>query len=243
MPVIPGGVPETGQLLPAGFLRLRVAIDGDAHHDDGRLAPKVTLTVEEPAEAVGQIGFQNFYLGTHEDPDAEQDATWKRHFPCRDFVTMAHKAGISTDGRDVATVAAELEGQLVGALCSIVTEPDVKNGEPNKYAGQQNNRFRWLRVDEREPFTKPAEGEPVRSTRPAPPPAAAAAPRPAPAAARPAPAAAPARAAVPAAPPARVAAAPPRTAGAGIRCTLCPPDAPLVARAEFPGHMDQAHPE
>lgn len=159
---IPSGVPKVG-ILPAGVMVFRIGtFERENTTNDGRWMPRVDLTVEEPADAEGLVHFEGFCIGMQDDPEGDEPSTWKKSFGARNLITMADAAGVETQVPPMELLDS-LEGQLVGAVVGISTEPetDKKTGEPNQYAGQQRNRLNnWFTPGKREPYVKEDEDKP-----------------------------------------------------------------------------------
>jgi hypothetical protein len=198
----------------------------------GCLMFKTSMRVTEPAKDVDMLVYDNFVIGTEDDPTAELPETWtaSRAFGARRLMEFLDAIGVQSDDSDEwEQEAVEQQGQ------ALVIQQTPDKG-PRK--GQPQNRISKY---------YPLGGAPTVQTAPkakagakaaapakvATPPARAAAPAAAkPAAARPNGHAAPATTAKATAKPTVVSKGQPK-----LRCVLCNED---VARNEFPAHY-QAH--
>lgn len=216
-------IPEAG-LLPAGLLLFEIAEGKETETSTNKLAYQVQLVVLEPAGARGMPAWNMFTIGSNDDPMAEEDETWRRSFGGRQMKTMAVKAGVAFDGRDMDEVCADLKGQRVLAMCEVQVEPETgKDGLPNAYAGRIRNNFTaWYAPGSREPFLKEEGQTGAPLAKPAPRPATAAQQK-GNGAAKPVEAKKPAGAAT-------------------FTCTACVPQQ-VIARAQLQAHMEQKHPE
>jgi len=162
---IPKGIPPVGVTV-VGSLLLKIGqFDRDATTQDGRSMPKVQLTIEEPTSHKGLVVFEQFCLGTEDDPEADEADTWKKSYGCRDLCTMAEAAGVEYEGVSPDQLLDNLEGQMVGAVYTRFIEPEKitrgeNKGEDNPYAGQERaKRQRWLVPGEFEPEVDDAGGK------------------------------------------------------------------------------------
>jgi len=147
---IPGKLIPDSSNLPDGVYLLRVEGFDVAESYDGYLQFKAQLRVEEPKSHKGLPHFEQWTIGHVKDPNANDDATWKR-FPatcCKQFVT---RAGASFDG-DPEDVAAELRGQRVmGRLVNTINPAKNRDGTPNPYAGETRCQVKdWYEPGEKD---------------------------------------------------------------------------------------------
>lgn len=218
-------------VVPTNLYALTVGEPKWEYSNDGKLQLSIPCRIDGPQLYKDAMLFPRFFIGTDDDPAADQPETWKKRGAqdLKKFLVGVFGEVGALTGNIVTDVAAT---QGAGVLCLIEHTIDqrvsVKNRatgemEPNQYQGQEQNRFKkWFAPNDPEASARVGLMEVPTAKAGAPRPAAApAAPAPRPPAAPPtaaapaAPAApsvprtAPARAATPPAPPARPAAPPP----------------------------------
>lgn len=148
--VVPTGVKDPFENLPGGVLefetvRLEEAVKGA----ENLFCYVATLRVVAPEQSAGVEHQETFFIGTSEDPNAEQAETWiKRAGRLKQYV---EKSGVAFEGADMEMVASEIQQTHVLANVEQKHEPEMKKGEPNPYAGRVRSNVRgWLAVGERE---------------------------------------------------------------------------------------------
>ena len=229
-------IPDTG-MVPDGAYLIQIidvpeaATKGgeDAVLPAGCLMYRAVHWIVEPAQFTGMQLFDNFVIGTAEDPEAEDPETWKASIGARLFKQMLKKAQVPF-GQDLDEMCLIAVGQQ---LIAVVGSQITKRGTPmNQIRSYYAVGERQVGIDASAPAVPKAAAPKARpvATSAAPPTAAAAAP-PTRAVPRPAPTA-----------PAPPAPKGPAKAAAGVpmvKCTICNNQ---VARAEFATHV-QSHTE
>ena len=255
-------VPDVGQLLPKGIYVLSIADIEERSTNinpetgiGGKLMYSPEFRVVEPADFADSPLYDNFVIGTDDDPEAGMEETWQKSFGSRRFKQLIKMANVPADS-DIDNVIASLRDQQVVADVDVEEDTD----EASKYYGRKQNRIRgFYQLGTRQPVVQEQPKQisapvmraaPARAAAPQPRPAAQATPQPAP---RPVPgAAAPVQAPAPARAPTRTQPAPrpngPTPAAAGtavptakrpasqmVQCSEC---GEKVPRAEFPQHIE-----
>lgn len=225
---------QEDNILPTGTYHVSVMLE-DGMSGTGKRMPKARFDVKEPADYMGMALFENYVVGTDENPNNVNAGT----IGARGLKKML-KAAQVPQGNSMAQLCASVAGSELLIVVNQYTEKD------GAYAGTLRNRVaNYHRLGEREVKVAPAIGSPpgmgaapAMPAAPTPPPAAPvvnatpitevpAAPTPPPVQASPA--APPVQPVVPAAP-----AAP---GGPTTRCTICQQDVPWD---QFGTHV-QAH--
>lgn len=229
--VIPEGIPELG-LLPKAIVQFAIEELEETTTGTGKYNIKALLRAEEPTALAGMPLYMNFVIGTNDDPEASEPATWQQSFGSRNLNTMSLKAGVRFAGRSVSEALSELKGQKVLGNVTVQKQPETnKDGSPNQYAGNESNNITsWYSVGTREPVILEQPGLAAAPAKAAAKPAA----KPVPGK----PAAAPAvKQATPAAKPVQLLVCDP-CVQAGVE-----KEAASFPRAEFLKHVTEAHPE
>ena len=241
----PSSVPDSS-VFPGGAFELEIEELNEEASDSGKAMYRAVLRSQGPS-LVGVPHFENYVLGSDEDPNADDPATMAASMGARNLKRLLKKAGVEMSS-DLDDDCARAIGQHVIGVFTQFTEPDLRrDGTQNQYAGQIRNRVQVFALGERElgeqPGVAPVAPAPRQPRAPA-----AVQPRPAHRAAAPAPRAAapparpaPAPATRPAAPPPPRAAAPapraaaPRAAASRqLKCTVCQE---MVSQDEFGAHI------
>jgi hypothetical protein len=217
------GIPDDNVLF-GGNYRMRVQEVDDVVTSTGKRMLKVRFVVEEPDMFANMSHFENYVVGTEENPMGLANGS---------MGTQQLKKLFKASQVPRSNNIEELLGQLTGAICIIAISRYAETKK--EYAGQLRNKITgYYKVGERETgITEAMEGaaRPVQHTMPAPPAmpqAARPAPQPAPAYAPPPPSYAPAPPAPPAAPSA------PETPGVMNQCPICKAQVPAV---NFQAHL------
>lgn len=231
-------VPDTN-VVPDGVYRVSIAEFEEKTSKNGKLMYNARLEIIEPQEFEGMGIFEMFVIGSDDDLDAQDDATWVKSFGARRMKNMLKAAGVPLDN-DMDTVsAAAIQQELVVAVSQKVeTEGDYAGRVRNNIGGffplgQKEVGLNAGNVPTPKAMPKVAPAPAQRTA-----PASAIAGRPigtahtAPAPAQPVRAAQPAPAArpTPAAPRAAVPKASPQ-----VKCTICDS---MVERATFADHVE-----
>ncbi len=231
-------IPDTGMVPDGAYLIQIIDVPEAATKGaEGSVLPAGCLMyravhwIVEPAQFTGMQLFDNFVIGTVEDPEAEDPETWKASIGARLFKQMLKKAQVPF-GQDLEEMCNIAVGQQ---LIAVVGSQITGRGTPmNQIRSYYAVGERQVGIDAQAPAVpKAAAPKPRPAATPAapataggtgPPPPTRAVPRPPPTApAPPAPKA-----------PAKAAAGVPM-----VKCTICNQQ---VARAEFATHV-QSHTE
>jgi hypothetical protein len=222
--------------VPDGVYQVFIAELEETASKNGKLMYNARLEIMEPTDFAGMGIFEAFVIGSEEDPDAAEDATWVKAFGARRLKNMLKAAQVPMDTDMDNIIAAALQQQLV---ISATQEVDTGERDP-QYKGRVRNRINAFYqlghkevglTEEAAPAPKKALAAVPKAPAPAAKPAAPKAAAPAPRAPAPAPRAPAPQAAAPRPAPA---AAKPRAAGTA-HCSICNTD---VARAEFVEHVE-----
>lgn len=218
-------IPDSGVLLDGTYHVAGEELTAD-FSSTGKKMYSARMVVAAPDDYQGMYMFENFVIGTDDDPQATQLSTWKKSIGARRLKGMLKAAGIPSSN-DEAAICAGFKGVQFMIVVSQYTE---KGGD---YDGTIRNRIGgFYRVGERAPEVT---GKPTgaRGATPMPTPAAVTPTAPAPPTPTPvsAPTAAPA---APAAPPAPTAPSPqpaaeaPAPAAAMLPCGVCGKQIPVT---------------
>ena len=183
-----GEIPDSN-VLPDGVYELQIESLEDTTSGSGKRMFKCCLRVTEPKEWANHPHFENFVIGSDDDPDGAQPETRKRSLGAITLKKMLSKAGVPLD----RMVCQNAVGQRV--VCNIIQTIETKEGQ---YKGQARNKItRWYAAGEaatgtstqptpplaaQPPKARGAAGRPNEPTPPATPaPGVGVSPRPAPA--------------------------------------------------------------
>jgi len=176
----------SGGLLPEGILMVEGVEMSVLYSQNGKRMIKIQFRVEEPEDAVGRVGFNNFVLGSDTDPEANTDLeTWKNFGPSlyKEQLHAANYAGLGginyADHKTQEDLCAQYAGTKFLVECYNTKQ---KGGD---YDGTEQNNFRYHKIGTRAVGLKGAATKTVKTAPMAPVQAPAA---PAPPAAAPAPA-------------------------------------------------------
>lgn len=209
-----GNIPDSS-LLPDGIFRLKLAKveavmtasrDGKA----SKLMYKTMSQVIEPKSHAGLMYFEQFVIGTEDDPEAEELSTWQTSFGARNWKKLCAKTNVPYgDEEDEDTYLANLKGAEYLATVIQKVEPDkLKNGEDNPYKGRVNNQTTaFWSIGEKDAVLTNGHDKPK---------------------------------AAPRGPRATTTTTDPKAAPSDtVKCSACPPDAPKVARKALAAHVKQ----
>jgi hypothetical protein len=157
-----GNIPDSN-IVPDGTYHLKVVElksdttkvkEDDDNPRPARLFYRLAAQIVAPAAYKGQFYREDFYIGTDEDPDAEQLDTWSSSFGARNFKKFLKATGVAFgDEEDDDSLAAAVKGQEYLATIVQKIEPEKrKDGSENPYKGQARNNVTgyWI-VGEKEP--------------------------------------------------------------------------------------------
>lgn len=231
-------VPDSN-VVPEGLYQTQIESFEEKSSKSGKLMYLLTFEIMEPAEYAGQKLFEYFVIGSDEDPDGAEEATWNKAVGAQRMKQVLKKSQVPMDTDMDNIAAAAVQSQQV---INVIQQVD----EEGEYKGTIRNRIRgFYGLGEKEVGVTAAEAPKPKAPLASVPKAAA------PAAAKPAPKAAAPAAAKPAAPrpnlppgtqtPPRPAAAAPaaKPKSAEVKCSICET---MVPRAEFSAHVE-AHAE
>lgn len=147
----PDEVPEAGSLLPNDFYKVRVETLELKDSKGGKAMIKATFRVVEPRAFKNVPYYENYTIGSDDDPQVEDPKTWKETIGAKLFKLMLNKAQVPMEKR-LAKQFRMAEGKEL--VVSISQKPD-KNGKP------QNNIASYFKVGERESGGQSAAPKPA----------------------------------------------------------------------------------
>lgn len=164
-------IPKT-TTVPDNLYRLRVEEIKEVYtkDTDGRTPKrmfKLQASIVEPETYKGEFYFDQFCVGTEEDPEAEEKETWKR-FSAREFIKLIDVLGVPyADEEDAEPFFASCKKAEYVAMIVEKVEPRTRkdrNGNEyvNPYAGQvRNATTAYYKLGEKEPGSHVASGSPT----------------------------------------------------------------------------------
>lgn len=127
-------VPDV-DVTPAGIVLLKGVSLEEVQTSTGKLMYKAQMEILEPADRAGFSYFENFVIGTDDDPEASSVDTWKKSFGARNMKKMLSAAQVpQNDDLDVLCKSFE-NTQFLGRV--VLTQD--KDGD---YAGIDRNQVR-----------------------------------------------------------------------------------------------------
>lgn len=140
---------QSSNLLPKSRCKMKVlsATEGDTN---GKKVFAAQLQVVKPKALAGRMHFENFRVGTNDDPEANQPSTWTSYenFAARqlkDFLIACQVEGLAklTPSKAFAACA----GKVVGAALTVKKDERKlkRDGTPNEYFGSENQRVKWFK--------------------------------------------------------------------------------------------------
>lgn len=147
---IPEGIPDSTN-LPDGRFDFKIESMEPVETSTGKLALKVALRVVGPKTHKGLTHYEQFTIGSNDDPQAREASTWTSSFGAISLKKMCAKAGIKFQG-DLEQVASELQGQKVAGRVVYTVQPKFnKDGTENPYAGNPRSQVKdWYEVGEQQ---------------------------------------------------------------------------------------------
>jgi len=128
-------IPDT-MMLPAGKILLQITEIEEVVSGSGKLMYKHKLTAFEPAEVAGMIHFENFVIGTDDDPLADSPNTWRASIGAKRMKNTYTKARVPFSESMFATIAAARGAMFIGK--TVVK----KDNDPNsRYFGQESTNI------------------------------------------------------------------------------------------------------
>lgn len=168
---IPAGVKEFQDLEDGFYLTQIERVEEKANEADGRYYIQAGFRVVEPAERAGMIRNEKFWIGTLEDPGAQQAATWIDSISAKKLKGLCTKVGVGFDDQDSEVVFGNLLGQNV--MIEIETtmskaKVDPGTGQVLKEAKKYSNIRRYHAPGERTPVIlgQQDQGQPQAAQRP-----------------------------------------------------------------------------
>ena len=156
----------SGGLLPEGILMVEGVEMSVLYTQNGKRMIKIQFRVEEPGDAVGRVGFNNFVLGSDTDPEANTDLeTWKNFGPSlyKEQLHAANYAGLGginyADHKTQEDLCAQYAGTKFLVECYNTKQ---KGGD---YDGTEQNNFRYHKIGTRAVGLK---GAATKTVKPAP---------------------------------------------------------------------------
>lgn len=163
---VPSGIKEPFELLPSGCLLIEVSeLKEEVFGDNNQLIYRMSGSVVAPEKVAGQAVNETFFIGTEEDPNAENAETWQKR--AGRLKQCVEKAGVAFEGADMDVVCSEMQQRKVLAQVARSKEPAMKKGQPNPYAGRVRANVKgWLAEGEREPYVdeNQLQSDPVGET-------------------------------------------------------------------------------
>lgn len=150
-----GSIPRTN-VLPTDVYRLKVVSftakmskENEAENKKSKLMYVLQTQVVEPASHKGIPFTTNFVIGTEEDPEAEELATWQRSFGGKNFAKFTDKTGISFgDEEDEDVLCKQVEG--VEFLATIVEKTDDGKRDPRRKGTPYNDISAFWTIGEKD---------------------------------------------------------------------------------------------
>ncbi len=156
-------IPTGGTLLPKDIYDLTIESIEETRANAGTLMYKGTFRVVEPAAFAGSPYWENFNIGSADDPNAEDPETWKRSIGAQ-ILGRVIDAALVPRSNDVDTDIAAATGQRI--LASIEQEIETKEGP---YKGRVRNKVvRWYKRGEAAVGSAGAPAAAPRATTPKP---------------------------------------------------------------------------
>lgn len=155
-----GNVPDSN-VFPDGIFRLKIekieaVMTKEREGKASKLMYKTTSKVVEPKAHAGLLYFDQFVIGTEDDPEAEELLTWQTSFGARNFKKLCAKTGVPmADEEDEESYLNNLKGAEYLATIVQKIEPDKKNINgvevDNPYKGQvRNNTTAYWAIGEKD---------------------------------------------------------------------------------------------
>ncbi len=111
---IPQGITESRDTEPGKYLWQIQTFEEKNQEGSGRLFLNTQLRCVMPENRLGRFHFESFWIGTDEDPPADQAATWLDSMGASRLKSFCKAAGVPFDGQDPKVVFASLVNRQVG---------------------------------------------------------------------------------------------------------------------------------
>ena len=142
----------------------------EIHSANGKLMYSMDVAIaDHPKTAMytNMHYFENFVVGSDEDPEATVPGTWAQSFGAKRLKQLVAAAQIA-EKADMEKICASFRGTQFGINLLEYKEPEKdRDGNPNQYAGQERNKLNsFWKIGEREPEIAPKKavaGVPVKA--------------------------------------------------------------------------------
>lgn len=133
--------------LPAINYNVRVErLEEALTQDTNKLMFKLTTTITEPAEFAGLRLYDNFVMGSEDDPNADNAETWKSVTGKR-FHRFVKKTEVPYEASESTDV---FFARAIGAELTVGTVQKIDTGNNPKYAGRTQTKIsQYFRLGER----------------------------------------------------------------------------------------------
>ena len=147
---IPGDSIPDSTNLPDGIFDFRGESLEPVETTTGKLAIKAALRVIAPKSHKGLVHYEQFTIGSNDDPQAREAETWASSFGAVQCKKMVTKSGVKFTG-ELQTVAREWEGQKVSGRVVYTVQPKFnKDGTENPFAGNARSQVKeWFEIGEK----------------------------------------------------------------------------------------------
>lgn len=147
---IPGDQIPDSTNLPDGIFDFRGESLEPTETSTGKLAIKAALRVIAPKSHKGLVHYEQFTIGSNEDPKAREAETWASSFGAIQCKKMVQKSGVKFTG-DLQQVAREWEGQKISGRVVYTVQPKFnKDGTENPFAGNARSQVKdWYEIGEK----------------------------------------------------------------------------------------------
>ena len=137
-------IPDSG-LLPEGIFQMRGESMEFGLTSTEKKRCFIQAVVEEPKEAVGLRMFENFTIGTEEDPMARKLETWK-------YKSVGAKILKNNlcNAANIARTNSEEDLKAGFAGCMFVVEVFITEDKDGDWKGTKRNKFQYYKVGERQ---------------------------------------------------------------------------------------------
>ena len=156
--IVPLGQIPDSAVLPDGIFRvgigeLKEVMTKQAEGKTQKLMLKLNGKVVEPKAYAGQPYYDNFVIGTNDDPEAELLETWVGSIGGKQLKRFLGKTGVAFgDEEDFDGIAAAVKDvEVLATVVCKIQDKKNKDGTDNKYGGSpQNNTTGYWAIGEKE---------------------------------------------------------------------------------------------
>jgi hypothetical protein len=150
--IIPIGIRDPFEMLPMGTLVMEIESLEEAligKQGQEKYGWKANMKVVDPINAAGITHDEAFFIGTDDDPNADNEDTWiKKAGRLKSFCECI---GVVVEGADSDVVSSEAKGRRIVGVVSHRMQPEFnRDGSPNQYAGNPRAEVRWFAEGEKE---------------------------------------------------------------------------------------------